>query len=264
MSEALGQVSANTIPAQPFMLTGQMTTADPTRSPQGPKRSGPTRTCRSTRAETPGQEVSAGTWDRRRLERFADRMQSRMEKAAPGFGSRVIARRVLGPREMEARDANLVGGAVNGGTANSISSWCSGRSRAWSRRDAHRGSLPRLRLGAPRRRSSRRPRHERRTGRRCPRTPSPSTASPSTLTDARSPSPNVPGRRLERLAGANHRRLSTSPHGASSGLQFWPVRSRLFVSSVVATLRPGGRDGPPHSHHHAGPDSMKTRGASWT
>ena len=28
-----------------------------------------------------------------------------------------MARRVLGPREMEARDANLVGGALNGGTA---------------------------------------------------------------------------------------------------------------------------------------------------
>jgi phytoene dehydrogenase-like protein len=29
----------------------------------------------------------------------------------------VLARRVLGPRELEARNANLVGGAVNGGTS---------------------------------------------------------------------------------------------------------------------------------------------------
>ena len=35
----------------------------------------------------------------------------------PGFGSRVLARRVLSPTELERRDANLVGGAVNGGTA---------------------------------------------------------------------------------------------------------------------------------------------------
>jgi phytoene dehydrogenase-like protein len=40
-----------------------------------------------------------------------------MERLAPGFGSRVLVRRVLGPREMEARDANLVGGGINGGTA---------------------------------------------------------------------------------------------------------------------------------------------------
>src|SRR6185436_15413463 len=51
------------------------------------------------------------------VERFADRMQARMEEAAPGFTSRIVARRVLGPREMEAMDANLVGGAINGGTS---------------------------------------------------------------------------------------------------------------------------------------------------
>jgi phytoene dehydrogenase-like protein len=40
-------------------------------------------------------------------ERMADRMRSRVEALAPGFGSRVVARRVLGPRELEAMDANL-------------------------------------------------------------------------------------------------------------------------------------------------------------
>jgi phytoene dehydrogenase-like protein len=44
-------------------------------------------------------------------------MQARVEHLAPGFGARILARRVLGPRELEARDANLVGGAVNGGTS---------------------------------------------------------------------------------------------------------------------------------------------------
>ena len=58
-----------------------------------------------------------GVWDRDDCERFADRMQARIERLAPGFGERVRARRVLGPRELEARDANLVGGALNGGTA---------------------------------------------------------------------------------------------------------------------------------------------------
>ena len=56
-------------------------------------------------------------WDHDDLERFADRMQGRIEQLAPGFRDRVRARRVLGPRELEERDANLVGGALNGGTA---------------------------------------------------------------------------------------------------------------------------------------------------
>ena len=44
-------------------------------------------------------------------------MQQRIEVLAPGFGSRVMTRRVLGPRELEQRNANLVGGAINGGTS---------------------------------------------------------------------------------------------------------------------------------------------------
>ena len=35
----------------------------------------------------------------------------------PASASRVLARRVLGPHEIEARDENLVGGAINGGTS---------------------------------------------------------------------------------------------------------------------------------------------------
>ena len=36
---------------------------------------------------------------------------------APGFRDRIIARHVLTPPTMEAMNANLVGGAINGGTA---------------------------------------------------------------------------------------------------------------------------------------------------
>ena len=44
-------------------------------------------------------------------------MQARFEKLAPGFGSRILERRILGPAELESRDANLIGGAINGGTS---------------------------------------------------------------------------------------------------------------------------------------------------
>ena len=63
-----------------------------------------------------GGEIT-GRWDHDDLERFADRMQARIEARAPGFGDLVGARRVMGPHELEARNANLVGGAINGGTS---------------------------------------------------------------------------------------------------------------------------------------------------
>jgi phytoene dehydrogenase-like protein len=119
MAEALGQVSGRTIPAAPFLLTGQMTSTDPTRSPTGTESM-----WAYTHVPQPGSAVRdagdgtvRGTWDRDDCERFADRIQQRIEALAPGFGSRVLSRRVLGPRELEQRNANLVGGAINGGTS---------------------------------------------------------------------------------------------------------------------------------------------------
>jgi len=117
IAEASGQVSAGTIPATPFLLVGQMSVADPTRSPGGTEALWaythvPQRVVRDA-----GDDGLRGTWDESERERFADRMQARIERLAPGFGSRIRARRVLGPRELEARDANLVGGAINGGTS---------------------------------------------------------------------------------------------------------------------------------------------------
>ena len=117
MSEALGQVAAGLVPARPFMLAGQMTTSDPTRSPAGTESMWAyTHVPQETRGDA-GDEGLDGRWRHDDLERFADRMQARFEKLAPGFGSRVLARRILGPHELESRDANLVGGALNGGTS---------------------------------------------------------------------------------------------------------------------------------------------------
>lgn len=118
VTQTLAQVASGVVPDRPFLLTGQMTTSDPSRSPAGTEsfwayahvpQPGATR-------RDAGEEVR-GEWDRDDCERFADRMQSRIEAVAPGFGDLVLSRRVLGPRELEARNANLVGGAVNGGTS---------------------------------------------------------------------------------------------------------------------------------------------------
>ncbi len=131
MSEAFSQIAAGVVPARPFLLAGQMTTADPTRSPAGTESVWaythvPHHTVRDAGDEDSGGAGGPGgvtggsirgVWDADDCERMADRMQARIEKHAPGFGSRIVARRVLGPRELEARNANLVGGAINGGTS---------------------------------------------------------------------------------------------------------------------------------------------------
>ncbi|WP_121256495.1 phytoene desaturase family protein [Nocardioides ferulae] len=117
MSEALNQVTSHTIPAAPFMLAGQMTTSDPTRSPAGTESLWAYTHVPQQSVRDAGDGSVRGVWDRDDCERFADRMQARIERLAPGFGSRILSRRILGPRELEARDANLVGGAINGGTA---------------------------------------------------------------------------------------------------------------------------------------------------
>ena len=117
LTEALGQVAAGAIPARPFLLAGQMTTTDPTRSPAGTESMWAYTHVPQETAYDAGEGDIRGVWDRDDCERFADRMQERIERLAPGFGSRILARRILGPRELEARDANLIGGAVGGGTA---------------------------------------------------------------------------------------------------------------------------------------------------
>ena len=114
------QLREGLVPARPFLLVGQMTTADPSRSPAGTESlwayAHVPQTVRGDAGAGDGPAVR-GRWDASERERMADRMQARIERFAPGFGDHVIARRVLGPLELEAADANLEGGAINGGTA---------------------------------------------------------------------------------------------------------------------------------------------------
>ena len=120
IGEALGQVASGVVPRDPFLLAGQMTTTDPTRSPAGTESLWaythvPQRVLGD--AGRAGDQGIRGVWDHDDCERFADRMQAQLERVAPGFASRVLARRVLGPRELEARNASLVGGSLGGGSS---------------------------------------------------------------------------------------------------------------------------------------------------
>jgi phytoene dehydrogenase-like protein len=93
-------------PRTPFLVLGQMTTADPSRSPAG------------TEVVWAYTHVPQGKqWDAGRLARQADRITSIIERHAPGFTDRIIARHVDGPEQLQAQNENLVGGAINGGTS---------------------------------------------------------------------------------------------------------------------------------------------------
>src|SRR5262249_29950429 len=73
----------------------------------------------------------SGKGDERETEAFLTRVERELESRAPGFIDRVVGRSVLTPPMLEAADANLVGGAVNGGRRSCTSSSSSAPPWAW-------------------------------------------------------------------------------------------------------------------------------------
>jgi phytoene dehydrogenase-like protein len=92
------------LPERPFMLLGQQSLADRTRAPAGKH---------TAWAYTHGSH--SVDWQAER-DRHVERMEAQIERFAPGFRDLILARHVLGPADLEARNANLVGGDVGGGS----------------------------------------------------------------------------------------------------------------------------------------------------
>lgn len=116
LAEGAYQLSSGIVPQRPFLVMGQMTTSDPTRSPSGTESAWAyTHVPQRVRSDAAGELT--GSWDDAEAERFADRMEAEIEAHAPGFRQLIRAREVLTPRTLEAANANLVGGSTNGGTA---------------------------------------------------------------------------------------------------------------------------------------------------
>ncbi|MFE6028809.1 phytoene desaturase family protein [Streptomyces niveus] len=111
------QVSMGQVPDRPFLLFGQMTTADASRSPAGTESAWAYTHVPHRIKGDAGEDGLTGTWDRREQEAMADRMENEVERWAPGFRSCIRARRLLAPPTLQSMDANLHGGAINGGTA---------------------------------------------------------------------------------------------------------------------------------------------------
>jgi phytoene dehydrogenase-like protein len=99
------RVSAQGLPERPFLLLGQQSVADPARAPAG-------RHTAWAYAHGPCRGVD---WTAE-LDRHVERMEAQVERYAPGFRDRILARHVLGPADLERRNPNLVCGDVGGGS----------------------------------------------------------------------------------------------------------------------------------------------------
>uniref|UniRef100_UPI0013F17D5B phytoene desaturase family protein n=1 Tax=Actinomadura roseirufa TaxID=2094049 RepID=UPI0013F17D5B len=117
LTEYSAQLACGRVPSEPFALLGQMTTADPARSPAGTESVWAyTHVPRRVTGDA-GPDGITGVWDEREAAAMADRIEGILERLAPGFRDRVLARRVITPPLFERHNASLVDGALNGGTA---------------------------------------------------------------------------------------------------------------------------------------------------
>ena len=88
------------VPERPFVLLAQPTLFDPSRAPTG-------RHTAWAYCHVPNGSA----------EDMTERIERQIERFAPGFRDRILARSVLPPLLLERHNANLVGGDINGGVA---------------------------------------------------------------------------------------------------------------------------------------------------
>jgi phytoene dehydrogenase-like protein len=107
---------AGLLPERPMLVVGQPTAVDPSRAPEGKHvlwvqvRTVPT----EIRGDALGT-ISATNWDEAK-EPFAERVLDIMEEYAPGTRRKIRSQAVLAPPDLEAANANLVGGDSLGGS----------------------------------------------------------------------------------------------------------------------------------------------------
>ena len=119
--DALGDytsaLATGMVPARPYVVLGQMTTADATRSPAGTESAwGYTHVPQRVRGDAGGQGIG-GEWGERDVALAVDRLEAEVERHAPGFRDLVVGRHVFGPLGLEGANRSLFRGALNGGTA---------------------------------------------------------------------------------------------------------------------------------------------------
>jgi phytoene dehydrogenase-like protein len=106
LTDYAADLATRRAPQRPFVLFGQMTTSDPTRSPAGTE---------SAWAYTHLPRALANDEDR--VAEQVVRVTELLERHAPGFGKLVVGRSVQTPSGLEQQNPALFGGAINQGTA---------------------------------------------------------------------------------------------------------------------------------------------------
>lgn len=107
LSRFTAEVRAGQLPQRPYLVIGQQSLLDPTRAPRG---------SHTLYAYSRVPSDLPGGWAATR-ERFADRIDARIEALAPGFKSTILARTIFAPPDLEAMNPNLRGGDLGGGSA---------------------------------------------------------------------------------------------------------------------------------------------------
>lgn len=111
------------ISERPFVLVAQQSLFDPSRAPSG-------RHTGWAYCHVPhGANVD-----------MTERIEAQIERFAPGFRDTILARRTMGPADIEAHNPNMIGGDIGGG-ANDLSQFLFRPTRRW---DAYSTPNPRL------------------------------------------------------------------------------------------------------------------------
>jgi phytoene dehydrogenase-like protein len=100
LAESERAVGVGRISDRPFVLVAQPTLFDPTRAPRG------------KHTLWAYCHVPNGS-----KEDMTARVEAQIERFAPGFQRRILARNVMSPADVERHNANCIGGDINGGAA---------------------------------------------------------------------------------------------------------------------------------------------------
>ena len=99
IAESEWAVSHGENPEKPYVLVAQQSLFDSTRAPEGKQT-----------AWAYCHVPNGSGFD------MTERIEAQIERFAPGFRDRILARHVMSPRDLEQYNANYIGGDINGGT----------------------------------------------------------------------------------------------------------------------------------------------------
>jgi phytoene dehydrogenase-like protein len=117
LTEGAAELARGLVPRRPNLVCGQHALADPTRQPPGHETFWAYGHVPQRVRGDGGDDGLRGAWDAREAEAIAARFEAEIEALAPGFRELVRARHIATPPDLERANANLVGGAMGGGTA---------------------------------------------------------------------------------------------------------------------------------------------------